>query len=410
MSRLVVKDNRGNRIRNIAYDTERKKYYVTLSYPQRNKKRIRKVKTFDKLKEARNCLTIFEADKIRGDVINPCDITLGQWLEHYLKNDVAPYRAKTTYAGYCTIAKNHVIPTIGYIKIQKLNRIDIKQYYGIMLQGKNMKQPLSGNTVRKHHTFLYTALKEAQRCGIIKKNPAEHVSIPSYVKPDIPYYQPDQVKLLLDAVENEWVLYPLVNIICYLGLRREEALGLKWEDIDFDKKTIYICRARVVANRQVYDKEPKSKSSVRILYMNQELENALKEVRNKQIENKELLGEIYRDSGYIVVSQSGEPMNPGSVSSMFGKFVKQNKSLEHIHLHGLRHTFASILINKGVPIYHVSKIMGHGSTHITENTYAHLFRETHENILSTINYIDKTANSNDEDVIKNILSSVNNLK
>lgn len=392
MSRVVVEDKRGNKMKNIAYDTERKKYYVTLSWPKKdkNEKRVKKVKTFKTLNEARKCLTLFEAEKIRNSVINPCDITLGQWLEKYLENDVALYRAKTTYAGYCTIARNHIIPAIGDIKIQELNRIDIKQYYAIMLQGKNIKRPLSGNTIRKHHTFLYTALKEALRCDIIKKNPVEDVSIPNYEKPDIPYYLPEQVQQLLKIVENEWVLHPLVNLICYLGLRREEALGLKWEDINFEQKTINICRARVVANRQVYDKEPKSKASIRTLYMNQRLETVLLEIREKQNINKELLGELYTDSGYVVVSNNGKPMNPGSVSSMFSKFIKKNKNLEHIHLHGLRHTFASILINRGEPIYHVSKIMGHGSTHITENTYSHLFDETHENILSSINY--KTKN------------------
>lgn len=388
MSRVVVEDKRGNKLKNIAYDTVRDKYYVTLSYPKKHKdeKRIKKVKTFKTLQEAKNCLILFQAEKINKNIISPCNMTLGEWLMQYLRNDVEPYKAKTTYAGYCTIAKNHIIPAIGDIKIQELTRLDIKQYYADKLKGANMKRPLSNNTVRKHHTFLYTALKEAVRCEIIKKNPADRVTLPDFIEPEVPYYRPNQVQQLLEAVEKEWVLNPLINLVCYLGLRRGEALALKWENVNFYKKTIYICRARVVANRQVSDKEPKSISSIRTLYMNQRLETVLLEIRKKQNENKELLGDLYTDSGYVVVSHNGKPMNPGSVSSMFSKFIKKNSNLEHIHLHGLRHTFASILINGGEPIYHVSKIMGHGTTHITENTYSHLFVEIHEDILSSINY------------------------
>lgn len=408
MSRVVVEDTRGNKLKNIAFDTVRKTYYVTLSYPKKNKneKRIKKVKTFKTLKEARECLIVFEAEKIKEEIISPCNITLGQWIEQYLINDVAPYKAKTTYVGYCTIARNHIIPAIGDIKIQDLNRLDIKNYYAIKLNGENLKKPLSGNTIRNHHTFLYSVLKEAERCEIIKKNPAVNITLPEYVKPNIPYYLPEQVHLLLKAVENEWVLYPLVYLVCYLGLRREEALALKWEDFDFDKKIISVNKARVVANRQVIEKEPKSKSSIRTLFINPELETVLKNVRKKQIENKELLGHIYTDSGYVVVGHNGEPLNPGSVSAMFGKFIKKNKELEHIHLHGLRHTFASVLINNGIPIYYVSKIMGHQSTHITENTYAHLFKEMHEDILSTINYMDVVAKNDEEAVNKDALTNL----
>lgn len=412
MSRLIVKDKRGNRLKNIAYDTVRDKYYVTLSYPKKhkNEKRIKKVRTFKTLKEARDCLIVFEAEKIKDDVISPSNITLGQWIEQYLINDVAPYKAKTTYAGYCTIAKNHIIPAVGDIKLQDLNRLDIKHYYAVKLNSENMKKPLSGNTIRNHHTFLYSALKEAERCEIIKKNPAENISLPEYVKPNIPYYLPEQVHLLLKAVENEWVLYPLVFLVCYLGLRREEALALIWEDIDFDKKAISINKARVVANRQVIEKEPKSKSSIRTLFVNPELETVLINVKKKQIENKELLGHIYTDSGYVVVGHNGKPLNPGSVSAMFGKFIKKNKELKHIHLHGLRHTFASVLINKGVPIYYVSKIMGHHSTQITEDTYAHLFHETHENILCNINYMNVEIENDEEEIIKKILANVGDSK
>ncbi|MDD4113223.1 MAG: site-specific integrase [Herbinix sp.] len=410
MSRVVVEDKRGNKLKNISYDTEREKYYVTLSYPKKHKseKRIKKVKTFKTLQEAKNCLTLFQAEKINKDIISPCDITLGEWLMQYLKDDIEPYKAKTTYAGYCVIAKKHIIPRLGNIKIQELTRLDIKRYYADKLESVNMKRPLSNNTVRKHHTFLYTALKEAVRCEIIKKNPAEHVPLPEFIKPSIPYYLPEQVHILLRAVESEWVLYPLVYLVCYLGLRREEALGLKWKDINFEEKTIYICRARVVANREIIDKQPKSESSNRTLHMNQELEEVLKSVRKKQRESIELLGDMYVDSGYVVVGQNGKPLNPGSVSAKFGKFIIINKELQHIHLHGLRHTFASILINNGVPIYYVSKIMGHHSTKITENTYAHLFHTTHKDILSSINYMDGTTKSDEETLVKNIMANVKN--
>lgn len=115
----------------------------------------------------------------------------------------------------------------------------IQQYYNDRIQGKD-ETKLSGNTVKKHHTLLKTALKLAVKQGIIYKNPADMAEPPRYTKPEISVYSVKEIKQLFGVVEDDIILKTAVSLAALLGLWREEICGLKWSNVDFAIKEIHI--------------------------------------------------------------------------------------------------------------------------------------------------------------------------
>lgn len=366
--------------KNIAYDDIRDIYYVTLNYGNGpDGKRIKKTETFKKKKDAQNRLKEFEGAKLKNDILLPREETLGEWLDYWMENVVKVNREKTTYAGYKVIVDKHIKPALGEIKIQKLTPKILQSYYTSKQDERddNDKPLLSSNTVKKHHTLLKTALKLAHMQGVINANPADKVSPPKYIKPEISFYTVEEMKKLFELVDKEYILKPAVYLAGILGLRREEIAGLKWSNVDFMNKLIHIVEVRARADREIVIKKTKNESSTRKLAMNDTLEEKLKEVLEAQISSREFLGEsMYNDSGYVVVNEYGHEVNPGYLSSLFGKFIKKH-GLSHITLHGLRHTIASIGNDAGLTMFEISKILGHSSPDVTGRVYMHLFDDTH---------------------------------
>lgn len=373
---------------NISYDDKRDLYYVTLNYGVNQMgKRIKKTQTYKTKKEAKDRLVAFEAEKLQNNVVMPRSETLAEWLDYWMDNVVKINREKTTYAGYSFMIEKHIKPSLGKVKLQNLTPTMLQSYYTMKQSEKseNGKKPLSSNTVKKHHILLKTALKFAQMQGVIIANPADKVSPPQYVKPVISFYKTGDIKKLFKLIETDYILKPAVLLAGTLGLRRGEICGLKWSNVDFDNKVIYIIDTRVRVNNDIIDKKTKNITSNRKLAMSELLYEKLYEVKLQQNEMiKVKLNKV--DNEYVVIDENGGAINPGYLSSRFGKFIKNNR-LPHITLHGLRHSIASIGNEVGLSVYDISKILGHSSTDTTSRIYMHAFDVTHRDGINRINDI-----------------------
>lgn len=381
-------------IKNISYDDVRGKYYVTLNYGYENGKQVKKTKTASNKTEAKKILKEFEADKTKGELTMPRTDTVADWLNYWMESAVKSNREKTTYAGYRIIIDKHIIPQIGNIQLQKLTPKIIQTFYSDELNKATEEgQPLlSSNTVKKHHTLLKTALKFAVMQDAIRYNPCDKVSPPKYVKPEISFYTIDYLKELFNLVETDYILKPAVYLAGMLGLRREEIAGLRWEHIDFNKSIIYITEVRAVANKNVVIKQTKNQSSTRCLSFNDNLNTALLDIMKIHKENKQLFYDssdalspiescVLKD--YVVVNELNQPIHPGYLSTLFGRFIRKNK-LPHVTLHGLRHTMASVGNAAGLTLFDISKILGHSSPDVTGKIYTHLFDNTQKESIAKI--------------------------
>lgn len=171
--------------RNISFDEERKRYYVNLDFglnPDTGKQ-IKRTRTFKKLTEARSTLRRHEADRDRGNIVLPQELTVAQWLDRWMKEVVEFSCESTTVYSYRKIIEKHIVPALGSIPLQKLTPQHLQHYYAEKINGG-----LSSNTVRKHHDLLNTALKVAVRQEILLYSPSEKVEAPKIKRPDIHYY------------------------------------------------------------------------------------------------------------------------------------------------------------------------------------------------------------------------------
>lgn len=169
----------------------------------------------------------------------------------------------------------------------------------------------------------------------------------------------------------------------YLGLRREEIVGLKWKYVDFEQRLIHISEVRTSAGSKEIIKKPKTEQSKRILYMTDELLQVLSKTKKRQDDYKGLLVDEYVDSGFVYVRDNGEPYRVNTLTEQFKAFLERNM-LPKIRLHDLRHTFASILYEAGVDLKAISEALGHSDLATTNKIYTHRFDKTHMKTVSAL--------------------------
>ncbi|WP_326512266.1 site-specific integrase [Clostridium intestinale] len=359
-----------------------KKYRVTLEYGKdSNGKRIRKYVTANSKDEAEKIINEFEYNKNKNLLVNPEDISMEEYLEIWLSNYVKYSCEITTMSGYINIIKNHINPHLGNIKLQKLQPIQIQQYYVYIMD----KKGLSPNTVIKHHALIRKSLDYALKQQLVYRNVADAVSLPKKIKYEAKVYNKDQLKKLLELLEGEKIELP-VNLAAYLGLRREEILGLKWSKINLDEKLMYIHEVRVRAGKNVVTKKPKTDKSMRTLHIPERVYNILLKEKNKQNYFKSILGKDYYDNDYVYCHEDGKEFRVNTITDNFRKFLDKN-NLPKIRLHDLRHTFASILYDEGVDLKSISEVLGHSDLATTNKIYTHRFDKTHSKTIDVMNRV-----------------------
>ena len=348
------------------------KYRVCFDYGiDREGRRIRKYRTFDTKRDATRAFNEHKVKMDKGTQIMPSEYTFAQWLDYWYKDIILPQIEETTAYGYRGMIENYLKPQLGEIRLQKLTARDIQQYYTWLMGEKE----LSPNTVIKHHNLLTNTLNAAERQEYITKNPMRAVSPPKKRQREAKFYTPEQLGILLAKAVGTRLELP-VYICAYLGLRRGELCGLRWSDVDLGHQTITIENTRTQAGKKEIEKGTKTASSTRTLYLPDTLCDMLKAAREHQQACRAEYKNAYDDNDYVVVMEDGRPFRPNYLSELFGKFLADN-DLPKIVLHELRHTFASLSNQAGIPAYNIGKALGHSTPATTQKIYTHLLDQTH---------------------------------
>lgn len=348
------------------------KYRVCFDYGiDREGRRIRKYRTFDTKRDANRALNEHKVKMDKGTQVMPSEYAFAQWLDYWYDNIIVPQIEETTAYGYRGMIENYLKPQLGEIRLQKLTARDIQQYYTWLMGEKE----LSPNTVIKHHNLLTNTLNAAERQEYITKNPMRAVSPPKKRQREAKFYTPEQLGILLDRAVGTRLELP-VFICAYLGLRRGELCGLRWSDVDLEHKTITIENTRTQAGKKEIEKGTKTASSTRTLYLPDTLCDMLKAAKENQQACRAEYKNAYDDNDYVVVMEDGRPFRPNYLSELFGKFLADN-DLPKIVLHELRHTFASLSNQAGIPAYNIGKALGHSTPATTQKIYTHLLDQTH---------------------------------
>ena len=184
----------------------------------------------------------------------------------------------------------------------------------------------------------------------------------------------------------EYLEFWLNNMVNY-GLRRGEVLGLRWQDIDFESKSIFICNTRIRV-KEVIEKQPKSEASLRTLPLIPHIERYLLRLREQQNEDKLLMGKCYTDCDYVCRKRDGTPTNMDSCNGVFKRILRKN-NLQDIRLHDLRHCTASFLLKNGASMKEIQIWLGHSDISTTMNIYTHVdyeMKKTTANLMNDMNF------------------------
>jgi integrase len=297
-------------------------------------------------------------------------LRVGDWLHQWL--DEAQHAvARKTLERYREIVERHLIPALGSIPLGKLQPIHIQAYYAAALASgrRDGTGGLSARTVNHHDRVLNVALKRARSLRLIGTNPVEDVSRPKVEHREIQVLEPADSTALLSAARDTRI-FPIIFVALGTGLRRGEVLGLRWLDVDLERRTLTVAQSLEQTRKGLRFKAPKTKRSRRTIALSPSLVEVLQTHRAKQAAERLALGMGRVPNGLVFTRIDGEPIWPDSVTKEFGRIVKRS-NVRPITFHGLRHTHATDLLRAGVHPKIASERLGHASIAITMDTYSH---------------------------------------
>ena len=233
------------------------------------------------------------------------------------------------------------------------------------------------DTVIHYHANIYKALKYAVKMDLIPFNPADKVERPKKQRYIADYYRQEELERLLEASKDHPYSL-LIQMTAFYGLRRSEALGLKWDAIDFEHGAISVIRTVTTITldgkqTEIEQQSAKTKSSLRTLPLIGSFREYFLQVKEAQELNKQVCGNCYNHEydGFVFVDELGERMRANYLTSAFPKFLEDH-GLRRMRFHDLRHSCASLLLANGVPLKHIQEWLGHSDFTTTANIYAHL--------------------------------------
>ena len=377
---MNITDNQEKINVTVSVQEKQGRYYAVLQWKDRNGKKqyqwkATKVKAEKgnkreanrKAEEIRLQFEIeLNAPKVLAPTTNNGNILFGNYMLDWLEKHKHNIELSTN-DGY----ERNVKRTAEYfndlgITLQELKTKHIQTYYEHLQATKNLKW----NTIKRYHANIHKALEDAIRLELIDNNPADHIKHGKCEQYIAEYYNAEELNTLFEKAKNE-LIEPIILVTAYYGLRKEETLGLKWNAIDFENKTITIkhtvTNGTLNGKRVVVKKDrTKSKSSYRTLPLMTDIEKLLLQEKDKQEKNKKIFGNTYKNKdNYIFTDEEGNLIKPDRVNRRFKKLLEDN-GLKIIRFHDLRHSCATLLLALGHTLEEIQIWLGHSTIKTTE--------------------------------------------
>ncbi|MBU0511343.1 MAG: site-specific integrase, partial [Chloroflexi bacterium] len=264
------------------------------------------------------------------------------------------------------LARDYIFPALGEIKLRDLRLDTVEAHYQTL-----SRKGLSPRSVRFVHSILHKSLNDAIRRGYVGFNATQGAILPRSDQKEMEIFNEDEVmRFLITVRDNRRAA--LYHLAVKTGMRQGELLGLKWSDLDWKRGTIRVQRQvqRIQGQGMVF-RPPKTKAGRRTIQLGEQTLNTLRDHLIKQQLEKDVAGERWKDHNLIFPSTIGTPMGANNLWRDFKKQLAK-ADLRIIRFHDLRHTAASLMLNHGVPVLVVSKILGHSKTSTTLDIYGHL--------------------------------------
>jgi len=312
-------------------------------------------------------------------------------VKDYLKKEWLPAVKATirpsTYNSYVQHVDCHIVPHVGTVKLQKLSGSQVNALYAKLAETgkKDTKTGLSPMTIHHVHACLHKACKDAVRWGHISRNPLDAADPPrkkSDGTKEMRTWTKEQVKAFLGAMQDER-LCSLWHTIAMTGMRRGEAIGLRWSDVDLEGGRLSVRRALIPNGRDVIVSEPKTVKGRRVIALDPGTVEVLKAQAAWQLDEQKEWDDAWVETGLVFTLENGAALDPESVSRYWRQAVKKSM-LPPIRLHDLRHTHATLALQAGIHPKVVSERLGHATVSITLDTYSHAIPAMQEDAAALI--------------------------
>lgn len=343
---------------------------------QEGGRRRQSKRTYRTKKEAQQALAELIATHRTGTFVAPSRLTLRDYSVGWLAGLETQGRKASTLRGYRQVLDLYLLPRLGHVPLQDLRTPDFdKLYRDLLVGGGRDGRPLSMTSVHHVHSAANKMLNDAERKGLVTRNVARLADAPSLTTargkaPEMQVWTPAELARFLRSIEgshNE----ALFRTIAMTGMRRSEAVGLRWCDVELTRGAVVISQAATQIDGVEQIDTPKSRRSRRVIDLDPTTTAILQRYRGSQRERLFMLGIPMQSDDRVFTTELGRPIRPDSVTQAFGRLV-DSTDLPRIRLHDLRHTHASHLLMAGVNVKVVSERLGHASVSFTLDTYAHV--------------------------------------
>jgi integrase len=343
-------------------DGKRRRKYVSASTQAR---------ALEKLRQAQRAA--------ESGVVSDDRITVDQFLDRWLRVNLAGSVAGSTMDDYADTVRLHLKPVLGRKRLSQLTVVDVDT-----LWAAKRAAGYKPNSIRIMRAVLRKALAQAEREGVLSRNVAALSQPPRLSQPEGRSLSIEQARTLLDTADGDRLEAAYLLLLSY-GLRRGELLGLAWADFDAVARTLAVRQS--VKRRKASDGEDgsfpggvverielselKTRRSRRVLYLTPGIVAALRAHGARQQDERVAAGSLSMDRGLIFTSLVGTPIDPDNFAKRFVRLCS-DAGLGHWHPHEARHSAASVMLAQGVPLEVVSEVLGHSSIYITKDVYGHL--------------------------------------
>ena len=308
-----------------------------------------------------------------GDHIEPSKINFKDFSERWLRDHVWTNLSPETAQAYEIMVTKHMIPAFGTHKIQKITPEILQRYYSDKLNNgrRDGEGGLSPRTVKHHHRLLHVIFASAVKWRVLPRNPADSVDPPKFQRKEMNTFDQVGLETFLNSLKDT-EYYSLFYTLLFTGMRRSEALALRWQDIDLDFGQLSIERSLHHLNdRTFHFLPPKTEKSRRLVALPPSLVMVLRKHRDNQRAMRLTMGAAVSNSDLVFSHVDGKPLLPHSISQAWSRLAKR-AGYPEVRLHDARHSHASLMLALGVHPKVVSERLGHNSVSLTLDVYSHV--------------------------------------
>lgn len=342
--------------------------------------------------EAKEALRSAEVAKSQGMLVTDKAPTVQAWCDQWLAG-----RTRISYgtrAAYTT-SFHTIMPYIGHVRLDKLREMDLAAMWKKLGTGEGAdgkpRRPLAETTVDRCYRHLKAALRAAtmNRQVPLLYNPASasEAKPPKGERLPIHPLTEEDVQRLFAATRGDRE-YPLWITLITTGMRPGEAQALRWQNIDFERRTLAVCSSLHRERGNGWVAGPTKTKRNRVVRLRPQALDALKRHRTRQAEMRLKAGALWEDHGYVFTTETGKPLNRQSMQAAFDRACER-VGIDRRKLKECRHTFATLGLMSNVPVKIISDALGHATAAITYDVYAHVIAQWQEDSMS---YLDRLFN------------------